>query len=101
MVTPKALAIFPMDIWRQILHFTTSEELRTLCCTSRLFLQHAHSLLTMGGVWLECADIPLSTRIRGGFGGYGCLFFSQHLWGFFEVADLGYLFVFFNSTRIY
>ena len=45
--------------------------------------------------------IPLSTRIRGGFGGYGCLFFSQHLWGFFEVADLGYLFVFFNSTRIY
>ena len=38
MVTPKALAIFPMDIWRQILHFTTSEELRTLCCTSRLFL---------------------------------------------------------------
>ena len=35
--------------------------------------------------------IPLSTRIRGGFGGYGCLFFSQHLWGFFEVADLGYM----------
>ena len=34
--------------------------------------------------------IPLSTRIRGGFGGYGCL------WGFFEVADLGYLFVFFQ-----
>ena len=45
--------------------------------------------------------IPLSTRIRGGFGGYGCPFFSQHLWGFFEVADVGYLFVFFNSTRIY
>ena len=37
----------------------------------------------------------------GGFGGYGCLFFSQHLWGFFEVADVDYLFVFFNSTRIY
>ena len=49
----------------------------------------------------DILNIPLSTRIRGGFGGYGCLFFSQHLWGFFEVADLGYLFVFFNSTRIY
>ena len=50
---------------------------------------------------MHSSNIPLSTRIRGGFGGYGCLFFSQHLWGFFEVADLGYLFVFFNSTRIY
>ena len=59
------------------------------------------SLLLQVSNGASMQHIPLSTRIRGGFGGYGCLFFSQHLWGFFEVADLGYLFVFFNSTRIY
>ena len=37
----------------------------------------------------------------GGSEATGGFFFSQHPWGFFKVADLGYLSVFFNLTRIY
>ena len=57
----------------------------------------------------DSLNIPLSRApysfiyqdTGGGSEATGAFFFSQHLWGFFEVADLGYLSVFFNSTRIY